>query len=263
LEPVCAAPDCRRKYFLDWHRKHQAPVQQAKREQAARQRQEAEAAARRVIAAWDGSGAAADSSTLPLALIPAWEPPRVANLPERRRRAFRDNLMRLISQASVGWRDAPADGKDASAPESAAPDLQPVLNQVCAFCEGWCCRNGADHAYLTVETLRRYLAAHPGRRPRDVLANYLDRVGHRTYRGSCVYHGPTGCTLSREMRSDICNRFYCRGLSQFQHTVGPSAPPRAAVATQRDGQLRKVAILSGGALQTVPLPLAPPPDPQP
>jgi hypothetical protein len=135
-----------------------------------------------------------------------------------------------------------------------APEVQAVLGRVCAFCQGWCCRSGGDHAYLTVDTLRRYLAAHPGRRPRDVLADYLGRVGHKTYRGSCVYHGPAGCGLPREMRSDTCNDYYCTGLDRFREAVGDVAPARAAVVSQSDGIVWTAAVIADGETRVVPRP---------
>ena len=84
-----------------------------------------------------------------------------------------------------------------------------ILDQACARCRGHCCRNGGEEAYLTEDTIRRYLHEHPGTRPLDLLEAYLARVGHETFEGSCIFHGPTGCTLSREMRSDTCNGYFC------------------------------------------------------
>ncbi|MCA1685514.1 MAG: hypothetical protein LC745_05920, partial [Planctomycetia bacterium] len=119
---------------------------------------------------------------------------RVTNLPERRRRAFRSAVNRLISAASERLTAPPPGGAGRpSAPASSvapAPEVQPVLGGACALCQGFCCGNGGNHAYLTVETIRRYMARHPDLRPRDVLAAYLGRVGNKTYEGSCLFHQP-------------------------------------------------------------------------
>jgi hypothetical protein len=277
LDPVCAAPECRRRFPLVWHQQKQGPEYLAWRqrmaeaearcraaaEAEARCRAAAETEARRLLGEPADAGGDPDPSALPLAVITAWEPPRIANLPERRRRAFRDYLTDLLSQATAGSGGPPPAGEGADAPRGAAPELQAVLGQVCAFCRGRCCQNGGDQAYLTADTLLRYLAANPGRRPRDVLADYLGRVGAKTYRGSCVYHGPRGCGLPPEMRSDTCNRFYCRGLERFRAAVGGAAPARAAVVAHVDGVVRAVAVVGGGATRVVRLPMARPEDPRP
>src|SRR3954454_11220243 len=68
LDPICAGPDCRRRYYLDWHQRQRAPEDLARRERAARHRAAAEAEARRLLAV------RADAAALPVVVIPAWEP---------------------------------------------------------------------------------------------------------------------------------------------------------------------------------------------
>ena len=49
-----------------------------------------------------------------------------------------------------------------------------------------------------------------------MVAAYLDRVGVKSQTGSCINHGAQGCSLPKEMRSDICNRFSCESLARLQ-----------------------------------------------
>jgi hypothetical protein len=188
------------------------------------------------------------------AVIPSFRG-RVTNLPERRRRAFRDSVNRLISDAGVPPKAPPPDG--AVLPVVApTPEVQAVLGRACALCRGSCCRNGGNRAYLTVETILRYRAGHPDQRPRDVLAAYLSHVGNKTYDGSCIFHGPGGCGLPREMRSDTCNRFFCTGLTEFQQALTDQDPPRGFFVTTDGDTTLAAAFCDAEGARPVPLPPA-------
>jgi hypothetical protein len=50
---------------------------------------------------------------------------------------------------------------------------------------------------------------------RGVLRLYADRVPAVGYDHSCLFHGERGCTLSRSLRSDVCNSYFCRGLEDY------------------------------------------------
>jgi hypothetical protein len=96
-----------------------------------------------------------------------------------------------------------------------------------------------------VDTIRRYLAAHPERRPREVLAAYRDCLGNKTHRGSCVYHGPTGCTLPRPMRSDTCNDFFCEGLRGFRNGLSGTGSVRGFFVSANDDGIQAAAYIDG------------------
>ena len=95
---------------------------------------------------------------------------------------------------------------------------------------GACCGAGGEHAYLTAERMRRYLAAHPTLTAADALEAYAGRVPAVTTRRSCVYHGTAGCALPREMRADVCNRHYCESLWRFRADLADGEAPRAFFA---------------------------------
>jgi len=158
-------------------------------------------------------------------------PRHLSNLPQRRRNRYRDHLNRIIAEAVARTPDThapPAPPKRPPLQASAAP----LLENLCTLCGGGCCIRGGHEAYLTPATIRRVMNDQPQLRPRDVLAAYLDRVGHRTETASCVNHGSNGCTLPREMRSDTCNKFYCDALSPWAEAEGPE-PPQSALAIVR------------------------------
>jgi len=188
-------------------------------------------------------------------------PRHLSNLPQRRRNRYRDHLNRIIAEAvtrPLGSDAPPAAPKRPPLQASAAT----LIENLCTLCGGGCCTRGGHAAYLTPETIRRVMSQHPQLRPRDVLAAYLDRVGHRTETASCVNHGANGCTLPREMRSDTCNNFYCDALSTWAGAEG-QVMPRSALAIVRrhdawngkeliDGNdIVRVAAVTGRAISSV------------
>lgn len=243
IHQVCNRPDCRRRFFLDRHLRDIGPKTTALQERTARHRAAAQDSARKLIAQRQ------NSASVPLAVIPFWEF-RLTNLPERRRRAFRDHLMLMLSHATEHRAYTPTENDD----PVPTPEVQDLLGRVCAYCEGWCCRGGGNRAYISADTLRRYMAANPHLRPRDVLANYLDRLGHRVNHHSCVYHGPRGCGLPSDMRSDTCNRYFCTGANRLRDELGDSVPAELVVAKEADGEVRSAAMMIGEELRRFELP---------
>ncbi len=146
--------------------------------------------------------------------------------PERVRR-LRGHLERLSGAA----RDP-----DTLAPVRPEPDgfAAEVARAACTLCQGWCCKNGGDDAFLDERTIARtrhaYLASDPDAVPRM----YLELVPEIGYEGSCIFHGKQGCTLTRAMRSDVCNSYFCGGLQSYL-TSGDLAAPAAVIAGEGGG----------------------------
>ena len=90
-----------------------------------------------------------------------------------------------------------------------------VLAAGCATCQGHCCKGGGEHAYIDERTMARVRAAHPDLDARGIIRLYLARLAPSAYRGSCLFHGPEGCTLGRGPRAELCNAYYCNGLRDF------------------------------------------------
>jgi len=162
-----------------------------------------------------------DAESFRLAVIPGLER-ALTKLSRKRREEFRANLKDWIRQAFE--EPLHSDGVEelheellshVSAPETASP----TMGASCAVCQGHCCRNGGNKAYLTPAVIRSFLVRHPGLKVGEVLRAYLSKVPDETVADSCIYHGAKGCGLSREMRSAICNRFFCSGLKTLQREI--------------------------------------------
>ena len=218
----------------------QSPCQQRHLRNVLRTRHEQELVLRRKslefrdAAVW--SMGVTEPAHVSLAILPSNDR-RVANLPEKRVRGFRDRLMRVISEAVVSDRED--NSSDSIEKEEADASQVNILSQACATCRGHCCSQGADHAFINVETIHRYQRMHPRQRPRDILQVYLSCLGKKTYRDSCVYHTAEGCGLPRHMRSQLCNDFFCRGLNQLVSQLGERSNQRVfAVACSEQSTVR-------------------------
>lgn len=225
VDKVCASPTCRLKLMAENLREQ---------ERKKRETLELQAHALRDRAA-PGLGIT-EPVAFPLTVLPSFAAP-LTNLPERRRRAFRDHLNRVLSQATAREN---REEKEAGPPPRKLLSLpvQTAMGGGCAACKGFCCREGGNRAYLKVKTLRRYLAAHPQQRPREVLAAYLDRLPKKSMHGSCVFHGREGCTLPREMRSDTCNDYLCDAMEKFRLGKSGTEPIRAFFAAAQKGSIQ-------------------------
>jgi hypothetical protein len=210
LMGVCLSAKCQ----LGWARRLQA-CRQAESRRQAEQRQRLAEAYRDQEAAWLGIDR--PDTVLPV-VVPA-NLRRVVILPERRRRAFRDFVMRLLSQAAAKRAtraERSSDDVVQDSPAAMSPALEAILRRGCATCGGRCCNSGGDCAYQEVATVVAYMRRRPELRPRHVLAAYLSHLPNKAYEDSCVYHAETGCALPREMRSPACADFYCAKLRGFQ-----------------------------------------------
>jgi hypothetical protein len=187
-----------------------------------------------------------DAASFPLAILP-FNGHRVANLQEWRRRAFRDRLNRVVSEAAQQAASRGAEPPTPRAQPVASSRQLAVLAAACAVCKGYCCTMVKMHAFLDAETLLRYMAEHPEARPRDVFEAYLSHLPSRTYVESCEYHAERGCALPRHMRARMCNEFYCGGLLGLREGLAEVKTMRGfAVATAEQKVIRTVIIDESG-----------------
>jgi hypothetical protein len=99
-----------------------------------------------------------------------------------------------------------------------------VAGVACGLCKGSCCGHGADDAYLDGHTMARVRSDMPELDADAVVRLYLKRVPSVAYEGSCIFQGSDGCTLERSLRADICNNYFCRGLTTFFRDRHEDAP---------------------------------------
>ncbi len=156
----------------------------------------------------------APSGQEPLRLLLPHGPRRANRLGPLRRARYRAHLVDIIAEASLIGA-APVSAIVVAAPTAAAPQSS-LPGQLCAMCGGGCCTRGGEKAYLSAETMRRVMDARPELTPESVLAAYMERLSDKTQAGSCINHTRQGCSLPKEMRSDICNRFACESLAKLQ-----------------------------------------------
>jgi len=169
-----------------------------------------------------------EAGVQPLRLLLPSGPHRQRRLAGDRRQRYRAHLLRVLEAIASAPADARTDQEDAAA---TAPSSLP--GQLCALCGGGCCTRGGDHAYLSVPTLRGFMAAQPQLSNGEVVAAYLDRVAPRTESGSCINHTRHGCSLPREMRSDTCNRFACESLATLQAAQRGEVPVQVVLVVRR------------------------------
>jgi hypothetical protein len=111
-----------------------------------------------------------------------------------------------------------------------------VVRAGCATCQGFCCKGGGEHAYIDERTMARVRRDRPDLDARGVIRLYLAALAPGAYQGSCLFHGPAGCTLPRPLRAELCNSYYCNGLRDFLRRG--DEPKQVMVVAARGGEER-------------------------
>ena len=65
-----------------------------------------------------------------------------------------------------------------------------------------------------------------------LLEAYLGHTPAESMEAACLLQTPTGCALPRELRSDVCNGYYCPSLVALQDGWNEEDPP-PVLAIQR------------------------------
>ncbi len=113
------------------------------------------------------------------------------------------------------------------------PVLLTISDRICGMCKGGCCTSGREHAYLSAITIKRNLDIDPSLTATDILDLYLSNISSETIDGACINQTKTGCALPKELRSDICNSFYCDSLKSYQMNLADEEDPGMLLAIQR------------------------------
>lgn len=130
-------------------------------------------------------------------------------------RALKRHLIEAIRDLVGARRPERLIQKRGAEPE---PALGAVLAGVCGHCGGSCCMAGGTHAFIDDRTLARVRAERPAMGARAMIGAYVRSMAPLAYDGSCVFHGPAGCTLERGLRAELCNAYYCNGLQEVMRT---------------------------------------------
>jgi hypothetical protein len=114
---------------------------------------------------------------------------------------------------------------------SRVPDADPAtVAAACTACGGYCCRKGGDHGYFDGDDLVRIRRAQR-LTVRELEAAYVAAIPKETYKDSCVFHGAQGCALPREMRSRVCNAYYCGSLERFLKEEVAARPQSVSIGS--------------------------------
>ena len=179
---------------------------------------------------------------------------RPKKLPRKRRENFEATLRRNIEKArsrlTVGEQPEPpakvySVGDDRSEGEREAE--RKLLGAGCAMCRGRCCTAGADHAFNDSDTMMRYLQRFPDHDDETIVDRYLSHIATRTLSPGCIFQHEHGCTLPRDLRADICNRFYCSDINVVRNHYFAGDPVRAYFLHEDAGRL------IGGRLVNIPI----------
>jgi len=173
--------------------------------------------------------------TTPKLMVPAYDG-QVEPLPMTRRRAFAAHLRKIIAEAF-------AEPAPRVRPTSRNTAPLAATQAACATCRGQCCSHGGEHAYLDEDTIRRVVRERPRLGARGVAALYRARLGKESFAGSCVFHDAQGCRLPRELRSDLCNEFYCSALKVFVRDHAAAVPPRLRIVAKSAAGVQRVMVV--------------------
>lgn len=165
----------------------------------------------------------------PLLVIPSSSAP-LATLTDERKKNFTELLESLLAEATKADFEYNEDHKTNeqkclanNAYLEASAALSSINNKACGLCKGGCCTQGYDHAYLTAATFYRFMQLEPSLSPTMIMQEYLGRLPEESIAGSCLFHTQTGCALTREMRSDVCNGYLCNNLKSFNRQFSGEA----------------------------------------
>jgi hypothetical protein len=244
---TCDNPVCKRAVIDEQMRRSRAEREATRRREAAELR-------RQLIELRDDkfqSLGREESETYELAILPANTFP-LTNLPAERRSEFAEHLLTIVQEAYVDARDAASADDTSTAITVPEAGERAVLGNACATCRGHCCQGGGeDHAFLEAATVRAYRARHPHKEAEEICSDYLSHVANVTYEGSCVYHAESGCALPREMRSAICNSFFCKGLKEFRRQIQTDRPHQGFAVAMDDSDIVRLAIIDEQRTQPV------------
>lgn len=170
-----------------------------------------------------------------------------------------ERLRKHLHELAAEVLDLPVDGElsspdlsEAANKASSQPALESACSAACALCKGDCCLSGGEHfAYLTADTIRRRRKARPEATASEIASEYLSFIPRRAVAGGCFYQAAAGCTLPRELRSDVCNGYFCDELHRFR-SQAVAAQTQAVEVGPGAGSIRAffVVTLPNGRRQT-------------
>jgi len=130
----------------------------------------------------------------------------------------------------------------------------PAQSAACAACRGRCCERGTENlGYIRPADIARFRRRNPDATPASMVDAYLAQLPSSHVRNSCVFHGPVGCSLPRDMRSTFCNGFKCHWLHRIDDMIAAGAPPRLVAGFEAHRPRKAFLIEEDGSLVETPV----------
>lgn len=152
-------------------------------------------------------------------------------------RAYLENIMQLAEEQIT---DSASHEFIQIEHESRAVQQQtslPVIN-ACSTCRGACCLQAKGHAFLNKDFFAWRLLNEHDTSGAEMIDQYISQIPDQAYEDSCVYHGPQGCVLPREIRSSTCNRFLCTEIHDGQRRNQNQKTVSSIAIVDSDGVMR-------------------------
>jgi hypothetical protein len=179
-------------------------------------------------------------------------------LSDERRSDFLNYLAERIDEAfGVGEPVlGPLPSEDGEAPTADAIALaEAAAARVCGACLGVCCHEGGRfHAFLKTEAIGRLRSARPDLTPEKMVITYAAHLPEEHFEGACVFQERTGCTLPRDLRAPICNRFQCRGLRDAVEKLAKNPGRGLIVIARKDNRIIRSAFVDASGMSRYPAP---------
>lgn len=221
---TCGALSCETQAVLDRKRAEKAALE-----------------ARALEIAAETARTASKDDTL-VAKVPYFDRP-IVETPDHAKRAFRqrlrDSFRETFDAAKNGTPIAPMQEREGTATL--------VLNATCIACRGYCCREGAGHAFLQSGYLPTVLNRNPDQSPATLYREYARRIPARAYEDACLYQGEEGCVLPRHLRSWVCNDYECRGRRTLRAALDETPNATATVVAMSETEVKATVIAAPGA----------------
>lgn len=165
--------------------------------------------------------------------------------------AFREYLSQTVAQAKALSETAAETTASTNGIPTSQADL-PFLDAGCALCGGECCQTGGNTAWLEPATIQRLNWLTLTISEQRIVEHYLSYVPELSYENSCIYHAERGCNLPRKMRSNVCNQFLCRGLSDLWKGLSSTPSGQCVAASINGSSVKEIALVDVlGSLQKI------------
>ncbi len=157
----------------------------------------------------------------------------ITTLSKKRKAAFYAFLLNLVAETARDLQDPERSDDKQNYESFGSSPPYPIEVKACEVCAGACCTKGENHAYLSKETIARYLTFHPDHSQDQIVQAHMACLPNLVYENSCAFHTETGCRLPRNLRSSTCNEFKCDALIDMNTTLQESPDTKGFLVVEQ------------------------------